>query len=173
MYTKLFIIYQPRTNHHTNASLNISPTQVNDTTFASTQDNTTFPELTQIFVDIQAEFGIVWTDVTWEQLSVPLYSGLACRILLVIIGQPIPVTVELQAVYWTTYINVQGDVNVFINVVIIIINGAYAYVQGGYHLSIMKNLLHILFGYMDIWETFKEDVCTGCIKFVFCKTMQG
>ena len=68
--------------------------------------------------DIKAKLGIDWTKTQWEDLEKPLYSGLAARLFLARISEPIPSDLPSQAQYWKTYYNTEagkGTVQKFID----------------------------------------------------------
>ena len=54
--------------------------QVDEATFSDTQNTTKHPELTSQYQKIMEAFKINWLNITWEDLRVPLYSGLAARL---------------------------------------------------------------------------------------------
>ena len=66
---------------------------------------------------IKHKLGIDWTQSSWEDLTKPLYSGLAARLFLVKIPAPIPSDLPGQAAYWKRYYNTvagKGTVEKFI-----------------------------------------------------------
>ena len=59
----------------------------------------------RLYTNIILLFGIEWYGTTWEDLRKPLYSGLAARVFLSGIDEPIPLASDVsgQAKYWKTY----------------------------------------------------------------------
>ena len=67
---------------------------------------------------IKAKLHIDWTKTTWSDLDKPLYSGLAARLFLARIPDPIPSDLTAQAMYWKKYYNTaagKGTVQKFID----------------------------------------------------------
>ena len=81
--------------------------QVNRAAFIDTQNISAHPGLDSLYDKIEAYFGINWRFVTWEDLRMPLYSGLAARIYLSLNPDDIPLASETneQATYWRTIYN--------------------------------------------------------------------
>ncbi len=76
--------------------------QVDEAVFNETQNLNSNPELSVFYRDILLEFGIDWTQVTWQDLLAPFFSALAARIYLTTISASIPETgdLEAQGQYW-------------------------------------------------------------------------
>ena len=53
-----------------------------------------------LFRDIKENFDIDWEDVEWMDLVKPLYSGLACRILIHQRAPTVPRSTESQGMLW-------------------------------------------------------------------------
>ena len=84
--------------------------QVDELGFRDTQDVASHPGLPARYDLIRQKFGINWPDVEWVDLRRPLYSGLAARLFLLNIPDPIPCDVAEQAAYWKRYYNtIQGS----------------------------------------------------------------
>ena len=80
--------------------------QVNRATLIDTQNLSAHPGLDSLYDKVQAYFGIDWRFVTWEDLRMPLYSGLAARIYLWSVGGiPLAGEIDAQATYWRTSYN--------------------------------------------------------------------
>ena len=58
---------------------------------------------TSLFDAIEANFGIKWSEVEWEDLQKPLYSGLAARIAIDKLKTNIPRSTEDQATIWAEH----------------------------------------------------------------------
>ena len=87
--------------------------QVDELEFSETQA----PELALKHEAIQEEFEIDWSKVEWSDLQKPLYSGLAARLYLCNIPDPIPTSSDIpgQARYWKENYNEDGDEQKFID----------------------------------------------------------
>ena len=84
--------------------------QVDEVGFRDTQDVASHPGLRARYELIRQEFDINWPDVEWMDLRRPLYSGLAARLFLLNIPDPIPCDVAGQAAYWKCHYNtIQGS----------------------------------------------------------------
>ena len=79
--------------------------QVDEIGFQGTQDIRSHPRLPVRYEKIRKEFGIDWSSVQWSDLRIPLYSGIAARLILLNIPETIPCDKEGQATYWKTYYN--------------------------------------------------------------------
>ena len=79
--------------------------QVDRIGFEDTQDVTSHPGLSQKYEKIQEQFGIDWPSATWEDLEKPAYSGIASRLYISNIPEPIPSNPEEQGQYWKNYYN--------------------------------------------------------------------
>ena len=79
--------------------------QVDEDMFNRTQVIVGSTRTSRLAANIQVEFGIDWQAITWEDLRKPLFSGLAARLFLSDIMEPIPLAsnIEGQANYWKTY----------------------------------------------------------------------
>ena len=64
--------------------------QVDKIGFADTQNVASHPGLSAKHDRIQATTGIVWSEVQWEDLRMPLQSGLASRLQISNVPEPIP-----------------------------------------------------------------------------------
>ena len=96
--------------------------QVDQIGFLDTKDTGSHPGLVAKYEKIQQHFAIDWPSVTWEDLRKPLYSGLAARLFLSNVNEPIPLAseIEMQGNYWKTYYNsnapnAAGTVQKFVN----------------------------------------------------------
>ena len=85
--------------------------QVDLIAFQDTQDTTARPGLVSTFLEIQRQFNIDWPSVQWEDLHMPLYSGLAARLILSNVAESIPLASNVtgQASYWRRNYNTTGD----------------------------------------------------------------
>ena len=79
--------------------------QVDMIAFMDTQDVASHPGLSAKFDRIEDATGIQWQQVQWEDLRMPLYSGLASRIYISNIPDPIPSGHREQAEYWKEHYN--------------------------------------------------------------------
>jgi hypothetical protein len=89
--------------------------QVDKIGFEATQDTTSHPRLKEKFKKIKRELGIDWTTVKWEDLTKPLYSGIAARLVLTLAfdpatrtSPPIPRDETAQGVYYNKHYNRSG-----------------------------------------------------------------
>jgi hypothetical protein len=89
--------------------------QVDKIGFEATQDTTSHPGLKRKFEKIKKELGIDWTTVKWEDLTKPLYSGIAARLVLTLAfddatrtSPPIPRDETAQGVYYNKHYNRSG-----------------------------------------------------------------
>ena len=82
--------------------------QVDKIGFADTQNVASHPGLSAKYDRIQAATGIVWPEVQWEDLRMPLHSGLASRLYISNIPEPIPDGDGEQAEYWDIYYNTEA-----------------------------------------------------------------
>lgn len=89
--------------------------QVDETLFLETQNSSRNLGLETKHKKIREFFNIDWPTVTWEDLRKPLYSGLAARLFLSIIEEPIPLASDIdgQAEYWNQYYNTSGTAGKF------------------------------------------------------------
>ena len=92
---------------------------VEESAFLNTQDNATHSSLTEVFEDIQQEFGIDWSSTTWRDLRKPFYSAIAARLVLFVTTMPIPISsdVQGQANFWAQYYNPGGSTESFISAI--------------------------------------------------------
>ena len=80
--------------------------QVNQATLVDTQNLSAHPGLVSLYDKVQIYFGIDWRFVTWEDLRMPFYSGLAARIYLSNLGGiPLAGDIDGQATYWRAMYN--------------------------------------------------------------------
>ena len=79
--------------------------QVDKRGFKATQDTASHPALVNKLAKVKAEFGIEWSSVKWTDLEKPFYSGLAARLYLSNIPDPIPSGLDEQARYWKKHYN--------------------------------------------------------------------
>ena len=81
--------------------------QVDQVAFEDTQDTSSHPALINKYAAIEKDFGINWSQVAWEELQKPFFSGLAARLYLSNIPNTIPLAGDIagQAAYWKTYYN--------------------------------------------------------------------
>lgn len=77
--------------------------QVEKKAFESTKNTKACPQLAAKHDEIKKRFGIDWSQVQWSELRKPILSGLAARLVLYTVSDPIPVEVEGQAKYWKTH----------------------------------------------------------------------
>ena len=93
-------------------------TQVDENMLLTTQSQAAKSYLQNNFIDIKSAFGIDWTQVTWQDLRMPFYSGLAARLYLHYSGRNeqagIPRDLESQAKFWVKYYRPAGDEDHFI-----------------------------------------------------------
>ena len=100
--------------------------QVEKKSFEGTKDAKTYPDLAVKHEEIKKRFGIDWMQVKWSDLKKPFYSGLAARLVLFNIPDPIPVEVEGQAKYWKNHYRsaaADGDEQRFVNDVLALVSG--------------------------------------------------
>ena len=83
--------------------------QVDEIGFNDTQDTSAHSNLIRKYELIQEKFNIDWRSVTWEDLRKPLYSGLAARLFLSNVVEPIPSDLCGQATYWKKHYNKSGS----------------------------------------------------------------
>ena len=79
--------------------------QLDEVLFDATQNPLNLPTLASAFSTIQNEFGITWPSVQWQDLRIPLYSGLGARLFTMLVPTDIPCDTDGQAEYWVTYYN--------------------------------------------------------------------
>ena len=79
--------------------------QMNERKYELTKNLNLYPALNVTHQNISSAFQINWLNTTWSDLLKPLYSGLAARLFLSTINEPIPQTLEGQAKYWNDYYN--------------------------------------------------------------------
>lgn len=100
--------------------------QVQKKTFETTKDTKTYPDLIAKHNEIKKRFGIDWMQVQWSDLRKPLFSGLAARLVLYNIPDPIPVELEGQAKYWNNRyrtVSVDGAEQKFVDDVLALVSG--------------------------------------------------
>ena len=73
--------------------------------FEDTQDVKSHPGLVKKHQQIKEKLGIDWMKVKKEDLTKPLYSGLAARLFLGNKPEAIPADLTGQAKYWKKYYN--------------------------------------------------------------------
>ena len=92
--------------------------QVNRASLVDTQNLSAHPGLDILHDQVQAYFGIDWRYVTWEDLRMPFFSGLAARIYLWNVGGiPLAGEIDEQATYWRTIYNYNGTEKDFVALV--------------------------------------------------------
>ena len=79
--------------------------QVDEIAFGATKDTASHPGLVTKHQQIFERFGINWARVDWTELRIPLYSGLAARLLISNVPDPIPCDIAGQAAYWKLHYN--------------------------------------------------------------------
>ena len=87
---------------------------VNEDMFNRTRDE---PLLATFYSAIDLNFAIDWSDVKWEDLRKPLYSGLAARLFLSTVSEEIPPSADFagQAAYWRQHYNPSGTESEFVD----------------------------------------------------------
>ena len=90
--------------------------QVDRAAFLGTQDTSSHFRLLANFNKIREAFGIDWPSVQWNELRMPLYSGIAARLFLLNNPLEIPGDIPGQANYWNRFYNQEeaGTVEKFI-----------------------------------------------------------
>jgi hypothetical protein len=83
--------------------------QVDKIGFEATQDTKSHRGLKRKYAIIKEKLGIDWTKVKWEDLTKPLYSGIAARLVLTLAIDPIPEDEIEQGVYYKKHYNRSGD----------------------------------------------------------------
>ena len=85
--------------------------QVDRDKFQVTQNIDAHPSLQAYHDKIENLFGINWSQTEWKDLRQPLLSGLATRLYLQTIEEPIPEISDIagQAKYWKQYYNTNPD----------------------------------------------------------------
>ena len=97
---------------------------MNKQAFEGTKDLTTYPDLKAKYDVIKKSFGIDWVQVQWSDMKKPLYSGLAARLILYNIPDPIPVELDGQAKYWKDrYNGAAGTEQKFVDDVLAFVSG--------------------------------------------------
>lgn len=100
--------------------------QVQQKAFETTKDTNTYPDLIAKHHEIKKRFGIDWTQVQWNDLRKPLVSGLAARLVLCNIPDPIPVELEGQAKFWNNRYRPTATVGaeqIFVDDVLALVSG--------------------------------------------------
>ena len=88
--------------------------QVDKIGFEDTKNTASHPNLQKKFDAIKKSFmgadgnPLNWRSVEWSDLRKPLYSGLAARLFLCNVPEPIPCTVCGQAKYWKKHYNTEA-----------------------------------------------------------------
>ena len=83
--------------------------QVDNSAFDDTKDTASHNGLAARLSVVNNIFGKDWVrDITWMDLTKPLYSGIVARLYLGNVGKPIPGTLDGQAMYWKMYYNRSG-----------------------------------------------------------------
>lgn len=82
--------------------------KLDESALLETQNTAAHPWLTMAHYNIAGKFGIDWAAVTRADLLKPLYSGLAGRIFLRTLPEPIPGTIKEQAEFWKKYYHKTG-----------------------------------------------------------------
>ena len=97
---------------------------VNKKAFEGTKDTKTYPDLKAKYDVIKKSFGVDWTQVQWNDMKKPLYSGIAARFVLYNIPDPIPVELDGQAKYWKDrYNSAAGTEQKFVDDVLALVSG--------------------------------------------------
>ena len=81
------------------------PMQVDKIGFEDTQDVKSHPKLKAKFAKVEKDFGIKWEDAEWEDLTDPLHSAIAARLLLSNVPGDIPKEKTKRADYWKKHYN--------------------------------------------------------------------
>jgi len=81
------------------------PMQVDKIGFEDTQDVKSHPKLKAKFAKVEKDFGIKWEDAEWEDLTDPLHSAIAARLLLSNVPGAIPAEKTKRADYWKKHYN--------------------------------------------------------------------
>jgi hypothetical protein len=81
------------------------PMQVDKIGFEDTQDIKSHPKLMRKYAKIEKDFGIKWQEVVWEDLTNPLHSAIAARLLLSNVPGEIPSEKSGRAGYWKKHYN--------------------------------------------------------------------
>ena len=81
------------------------PMQVDKIGFEATQDIEAHPKLKAKYAKIEKDFDIRWEDVEWEDLTDPLHSAIAARLLLSNVPAAIPKEKAKRADYWKKHYN--------------------------------------------------------------------
>ena len=79
--------------------------QVDEPIFLVTQDNTSYPILTDKHKHVSDQFDIDWMTLQWRELRVPLWSGVAACLYMCIIDEEIPSSISKQAEHWSRNYN--------------------------------------------------------------------
>ena len=74
--------------------------QIDEANYELTKNTTKFTGLVDLHEKIKLQFGIVWADTQWQDLLVPMYSGLAARLYVWTFPGDIPATLTDQAEYF-------------------------------------------------------------------------
>lgn len=99
--------------------------QVDESYFIDTKNITGLgnqSELIQAYKTVYEKFKIDWLSTKWSDLRIPLYSGIAARLLLITVPKSIPCDVPGQAAYWATYYSTSGTEEKFIQDVAVLAN---------------------------------------------------
>ena len=85
--------------------------QLSHNGFQNTQDTSAYPDLTSLYLKINAELGINWTSITYSDsnMNKALYNSLAARIYLNNKGVTIPPDVNQQANFWASNYSIKSN----------------------------------------------------------------
>ena len=79
--------------------------QVDEPLFLVTQDNTTYPQLTDKHKLVNDQFKVDWMTMQWRELRKPLWSGMAACLYMCAVGGKIPSSISKQAEHWSKNYN--------------------------------------------------------------------
>ena len=81
-------------------------------TFLITQDNTSYPILTDKHKLVNDQFDIDWMTMQWRELRKPLWSGMAAYFYVCAVGGKIPSSISKQAEHWNTTYKVKRNTQI-------------------------------------------------------------
>ncbi len=96
----------------------LGPWQIDKIAFQDTKNTKSHPNLKNIYAKLKEKSNIDWSKIQYSDMTKPLYSALAARILLLNNPESIPTDEEGQAQYWKTHYNTvsgAGTVEDFLN----------------------------------------------------------
>ena len=79
--------------------------QVDEPLFLVTQDNTSYPILTDKHKLVNDQFDVDWMTMQWKELRIPLWSGVAACLYMCTIDEEIPSSISQQAEHWSRNYN--------------------------------------------------------------------